>query len=130
MLLWTKGLAVALLVAVAPVRTTAAKNEPQTPIVIPKVDPNNPNQIANLPYEKAAARDNLEAQFSLGVVYHLGKGRQRCPKTARKWYEKPAEKAAEPARISAAKRLGFVSLSVDPRSFVVSRSRFMTMLSG
>ncbi|MAG92287.1 MAG: heme-binding domain-containing protein [Planctomycetaceae bacterium] len=30
--------------------------EPETPIVTPKVDPGNPNQIANLPADRAAAR--------------------------------------------------------------------------
>ncbi|MBT4863577.1 MAG: c-type cytochrome, partial [Planctomycetaceae bacterium] len=35
---------------------TGANQEPQTPIVVPKVDPNNPNQIANMSPEQAGER--------------------------------------------------------------------------
>lgn len=35
---------------------TASRPEPEAPIVVPKADPNNPNQIGNLTYEVAARR--------------------------------------------------------------------------
>ncbi len=43
-------------------------------------------------YEKAAAKDNADAMFSLGVLYEYGRGVAQDYAKAREWYEEAAAK--------------------------------------